>query len=325
MEGYTLPNLYYPFPSHLNKYDTELEQYAIEWVKKVNLLANESDYQRFCKIKLYRLAAGAYPNSQLEELKIVNDWLSWIFLWDDYIESTCLKEQPELLQVLHTSFIEVLNGRSLNSRNINNKDLQFVYAVSNLRQRMMLTINPNCLQRFISTLEDFLKACVWEVTNLMQGHIPDLETYLVMRSFTVGAYPFFELFELVAKIEISEEVRTYPTVKSLTRMANNILAWSNDIFSFSKELKRGDFHNLVILLQHQHQLSLEEAIQQAVDLHNQEVQNFINLEQSLPCFGTEVNTELKRYTSFLCSWMRSNLDWSYLSHRYQTKELIAVT
>jgi 5-epi-alpha-selinene synthase len=47
-----------------------LEDYAFEWVLRFKLLENESIYRRFCKSKIFWLAASVYPDCQLEELKM---------------------------------------------------------------------------------------------------------------------------------------------------------------------------------------------------------------------------------------------------------------
>ncbi|MDZ8084128.1 MAG: hypothetical protein RMY16_00820 [Nostoc sp. DedQUE12b] len=37
-------DLYYPFSSHINRHIDVLEEYALEWVTRFNLLANQSVY-----------------------------------------------------------------------------------------------------------------------------------------------------------------------------------------------------------------------------------------------------------------------------------------
>jgi hypothetical protein len=72
MEKLILPDLYCPFPSQINTYAGVLEDYAFEWVLRFNLLPNESTYQHFLKTNFFWLTSCAYPNYNLEELKIGN-------------------------------------------------------------------------------------------------------------------------------------------------------------------------------------------------------------------------------------------------------------
>ncbi len=108
-----------------------------------------------------------------------------------------------------------------------------------------------------------------------------------------------------------------PTVQQLTSMANNIISWTNDISSLDKELRDNDVHNLVFAFQHDHRLTLEEALARAVELHNAQMQAFIDLEQRLPLFGDEVDANVKRYMLGLHSMIGGHLDWLQETGRYR--------
>jgi hypothetical protein len=100
-------------------------------------------------------------------------------------------------------------------------------------------------------------------------------------------------------------------------MANNVVCWSNDIISFAKEMKHNETHNLVLVLQYHYHLTPQEAIKKAADMTNEEVNKFIILQEKLPTFGTANDANVKRFIAVLRSWMRGNLDWSYISDRYK--------
>jgi hypothetical protein len=116
-------------------------------------------------------------------------------------------------------------------------------------------------------------------------------------------------------------------LQRMVQACNNIVCWSNDLFSCAKEARQGDVHNLVLVLQHAQQLSLQEAINEAVRMHNEEVAIFVALEKLLPLKGLESDYELLRYVSVLRSWIIGNYDWSTKdTGRYgaAVKEVVAV-
>lgn len=82
----------------------------------------------------------------------------------------------------------------------------------------------------------------------------------------------------------------------------------------------GDVHNLVLILHYQQQIPLELAIKRAIEVHDQEVQELIKIQASLPSFGEELDVELAKYISGMYAWIRGNLDWYFNSERYQTIE-----
>ncbi len=56
-----------------------------------------------------------------------------MFIWNDQCDMSDLGQQPEALKLFHQRFIEVLNGAELTSN-----DIQLSYALSDLRQRMVM-------------------------------------------------------------------------------------------------------------------------------------------------------------------------------------------
>ncbi len=315
MNQFTLPELYCPFPSQINKHVDVLEDYALEWVLHFNLLANELSYKRFCKSKFFLLAAAVYPYCQLEELKIANDWLSWLFIWDDQCDLSDLRKQPEVLKVFHKRFLEILNGAEITSQ-----DIPVAHALSDLRQRMLQRVSVKWLLQFICGCENYFQGCVHEATNRVQHTIPGIDTYIIMRRLSAGVDVSLPLIELCDQLMIPDFVQKHYIFKQLKLITSNILGWSNDIFSVSREMGNGDFHNLVLVLHYQQQISLQQAIEYAVEMHDQEVRTFMNLEASVPSFGAKVDSEFTKYISGLRAWIRGNLDWYSYSSRYQTLE-----
>ncbi len=110
------------------------------------------------------------------------------------------------------------------------------------------------------------------------------------------------------------------------RASNNVVCWANDLFSLEKEAKRGDVHNIVLVLQHERGLSLRSAVAEVVAMHNAQVREFERAEPRIPSFGRAVNTNLSRFISVLKTRMRGNFDWSQESGRYGSQQnLVART
>ncbi len=85
------------------------------------------------------------------------------------------------------------------------------------------------------------------------------------------------------------------TSPSTLMIANNVISWSNDIIGLEIEMKRRDVHNLVLVLQQEYQLTLQEAINRAAELCNEEVRKFMDLESCRPSFGPVTDPKLQHY------------------------------
>ncbi|MBE8999789.1 terpene synthase [Nostoc sp. LEGE 12447] len=312
-------DLYCPFPSLMNKYVDVLEEYSLEWVLRFKLLPDKSSFQRFCKAKFFLLAASTYPSCQLEELKIANDLLSWLFIWDDQCDLSDLRKQPERLKGFHDIFLGILNGKELT-----NQDVPLAHALSNLRHRILERGNTKWFHHFLCSFKGYFQGCVEEATNRIQGVVPDIDTYMAIRILAGGVEPVIELIEFCDHLIISDFVREHDIVKELKLKANKVLCWGNDIFSALREMEDGDVHNLVLVLHYQENLPLVQAINRAAEIHDQDVLNMMNLEASIPNFGEEEDAELAKYISGLHSWISANLAWCAQSTRYHTAEKLEV-
>ncbi|GAB1539349.1 terpene synthase family protein [Scytonema sp. NUACC21] len=317
MNQFTFPKLYCPFPSQINKYVDVLGDYSLEWVLRFNLLANESTYRRFAKSKFFLLAARAYPNCELEELKIGNDWLSWVFIWDDKCDLSELKKQPEALKVYRQRFLEILHGAELT-----NSDIPLTRALYDLRQRTVQKGSARWFRHFLLCFEEYFQGCVEEAKVRAQNIVPDIDTHMKIRRASLGGHLFFTVSEFCNDFILSDFLRNHYFVDKLKLMTINVIAWCNDIFSASREMLSGDVHNIVLVLHYQQQLSLEESVERAVIMHDKEIEALISLEESMPVFGNELDTELAQYISIMHAWTRGNLDWYSHTERYQSVEML---
>ncbi|MFN6541133.1 MAG: terpene synthase family protein [Nostoc sp. EkiNYC01] len=320
MKELIFPALYCPFAMQINRHVDVLQELGIEWVLRFNLLANESTYKRFCKSNFFLLAASAYPDSDLEELKIANDWLSWVFLWDDQCDLSDLGKKPEVLKIHNQRYLEILNGVEVTS-----EDPPLVLALSNLRERILARRSLTWFRNFITSFGEWLEACTDEATIRAQGIVPDVDAYIMTRKSSIGVDAFLTLTEFCHNLTIPDFLRKDETILKLQFLTGHIIACCNDIFSASREISSGDVHNLVFVLHYQHQISLNQAIQRVVEMHNSAVQRMMDLEASIPTFGKEVDAEVAKYILGMHAWIRSNNDWYSQTSRYHSVERLELT
>jgi 5-epi-alpha-selinene synthase len=194
------------------------------------------------------------------------------------------------------------------------------YALSDLRKRMLEIGSEKSYRYVVGSVQKYFDGCVEEATNRLQGIVPELNTYIRIRSLSVAVELAIDLTEFCNHLMIPNFLRQHDTIQKLRQRTTNIIAWCNDIFSVFREMKNNDVHNLVAVLHYQKKISLEQAIHDAAKMHDQEVRYFMNLEISLPYFGEEVDTQVTKYISGMYSWIRGNYDWYFQSARYDTVE-----
>lgn len=302
-----MPDIRYPFPSGINQHVNAAQDHVASWVAFHGLLTTEKAWQRFHKARFAWLAARAFPDAALHELCIVADFNTWLFILDDQCDEAASGRKADYLKSIMAGFMDILQSNRLVTPATGGP---LPAALSSIWERMRAIGSPAWRIRFIRSMDDYFRSCIWEAENREAGLVPSVEDYVHMRPFTGALLADIEAIEIIEKIYLSRTIIEQPLLQRMIQACNNIVCWSNDLFSCTKEARQGDVHNLVLVLQHHRQLSLQDAVNQAARMHNEEVAIFVTLEKLLPLKGDERDYELLRYVSVLRSWITGNFDWS---------------
>lgn len=317
MQNFTIPSIYCPFPSAISPYAEKIHRHTLDWVRQFDLVTSEQAFKRLRASRFGRLAARAYPNALPDRLEIVSDWNTWLFILDDQCDEWGLGKHPEQLATLHARCLEILSGSLPGS-----EDATLVYALHDIHKRIRPLMPLSWRTRFVQSAAEYFESTVWEAKNRSQGSWPDASTYILMRPYTGGLYTDIDLIDLTEGIALPLAVRKHPRLMELAVMTNNVVCWSNDIISLQKEFNHQDMHNLALIFHHHQSIDLQSAIDQVAKLIENEVRQFIDLEQSLPSFGANLDPDVLKFIAVMRAWMRGNLDWSFESGRYQPAEEI---
>ena len=317
MEQITLPELSYPFGSAISEHADEVHRGTLAWAWRYGLLSGDRAFRLFDATGLGRLVARTHPDSSLEDLKIISDWYTWLFLQDDMRDEAEVGRRPGELSEIDARFLDLLEGGEPTPL-----DIPLARALHDLSCRLRAHLRENdisevWMRRLVRAVGEHLEATLWEAANRARGTAPAPEAYVRMRPLTGGLSIVTELVEIVEGIHLPQDVRDHPTVRRLTDASHNVVCWANDVLSLEKELRHGEVNNLVVVLRDAHGLGLQEALNRAVEMHDAEVGAFVELSGRLPRFGSAVDAKLERYASSLRARMRGVLDWSRESGRYR--------
>ena len=313
-----LPRIKYPFQSLINQHVEAAHEQNLHWVQTFGFMNSEEALTRFNRSRFAWLAARAFPHANLHELCIIANFNTWLFMLDDQCDEAQLGKRALYLESITDGFMDILK---------HNKNINSVLgnSLSDIWNRMQQLGSPAWQQRFVRSMEEYFTSCHWEAGNRAAGATPSVAEYVTMRPYTGALFADVEAIEIIEKVYLPSHVLQHFIVQRLVLACNNIVCWSNDIFSCGKEAKQGDVHNLVLVLEHERKLSLQEAVNETARMHDEEVKLFTALEKLLPSFGAETDRELERFIAVLHSWITANYDWSFHdTKRYQVHELEVV-
>jgi hypothetical protein len=305
-----LPELFCPFPSAVSPHAHTVDEATIAWARSLGLLGEPSAVHKLRVVGVGWLVARTTPYMGRDGLQLLADWCTWLFLQDDDCDELGIGREPAKLRELHAHSLATLRGDAFAP------DSPSQRALSDLRERIVRLGCEDRIGWFLRTVEQSFDASIWEAANRAGGIVPSVKTYIAQRAFTGGMLMVLSLTTIADGIVLPPAVREHPVVAALTRCTTNAVCWANDIISLAKELQQGDVHNLVVVLRHEYQLVLTDAIYRAAALHDAQVREFLDLQRRLPSFGGAADAHLKRYVDILRFWMRGNLDWANSSGRY---------
>lgn len=304
------PLLLCPFPSSISPHRDEIDAKNLAWLDAFALVASPEARRRARRARFGSLAARAYPTASVDVLCIAAAWASWLCVRDDACDEAGIGADPIAMRAQ----AEELLGALTCSRAAHARDPLY-RALADLRGRILDKGGAACLARFTSSVQDYFDGCIWEAENRQRRVPPDIEAYQSMRAVTIYVRPFFDINELAADAPLPVEARHDPTLSRMIQAATRVICYANDIVSAENALRNDDFHNIVILLHRTRGMSLEDAVYQAVGMHDLEIETFRALEKELLRRHSQ-HPEVERFVTALKCWMRASLDWSLETGRY---------
>jgi 5-epi-alpha-selinene synthase len=311
-EKIIIPDLFCPIESVMNEFTDMAEKNSLRWAQEFGLVPpDRQEYQVLKAAKTASLFGFTNPNASLDELILMTNWVVWFFLLDDLCDTTDLGKDPRRLSFLHSKLLNMLNGAKMT-----NQDEPLVHALHDIHRRLTKKTSVLWVQRFIYDVEQQFQGYMWEVENRLNGIKPNLLMYIKLRPYTLVSTPCCDLTFIAKKIPPDANFLKHIYVQQLTAMVGNYVGWANDIYSFNRDLREGTPHNLVLILQREYGITLQDAINRAVEMCNAEMNNFLDLESRLPSFGEAEDVHIKSYVEGLRNWLSGGLDWHLKTERY---------
>jgi hypothetical protein len=313
-DGFALPPLWCPIPSATHSAWQELDARALAWADRFGLVTAPVQRQRLAQAMAGDLAGRIMPRSNAgPALQVATDYLMWLFVFDDaYCDEGAYSNRPNELMRLALQLARVVEIPLCNPTE--GWQPSVVEALADIRRRLGDVASPVQIARWGAAVRAYLMCQVWEALNRANHVIPSLDQYAASRIDSGSLRATILLQDVGNGFEVPHEQISHPHVQALIEMTCTIVGWDNDFFSYAKESRRsGDWHNLVAILAHERDCSVDEALVQAVALRDRVMAAYLALrDQVLNSAGPH----LARLIAGLDAWNRGNIDWSARSGRY---------
>ncbi|KAI0320055.1 isoprenoid synthase domain-containing protein [Amylostereum chailletii] len=314
---FVLPDLvsHCPFPLLYHPHGDAIAAESLAWIIGSIPTLPSHKIKAMRGLQAGELTACVYNNCHPDRLRVVSDWMNYLFHLDNISDGMKSRDTRRLSDLVMNALEWPEEFKPLASQEA---------GVENTAARLARDFWSRCIpdcglgvqRRFKSSTQMFFQAVHQQAQDRMRGRVPDLATYIDMRRDTSGCKPCFDLIEYALGIELPEDVLEHPVVAALCQGANDLVTWSNDIFSYNIEQSRGDTHNMICILMTHERLSLQAAMNRVGMLCKQTIDAFVANLSRLPSWNPQLDVNVRDYVQGLQDWIVGSLHWSFQTYRY---------
>ncbi len=294
----------YPFPTLKNPFAEALQEITDnQWIDGDYLWLYKDDFatrQKYKKTKTAHIASQWFPTASQERLKPVCRFMLWTLFNDDkYEEGT-----PEQVRFIRQQSVSILKGEVSAAQS----GIPLGSLLGSLREELLPLISEESMQRFTTAVDRYFMGLEHELEYKLKRVFPSVEECMAIRENSLCLYPFLELTDLETGIPLPAGINEHPVLQRLRTLAVRMMVYFNEVQSIIKDEATGSiYYNVVKAIQHSRNLSLEEACLEDLRIHNEALQEFIRLQQSLPDFGEWQDAVVNRvhYISMTLSGWKS--------------------
>ncbi|KAJ7685733.1 terpenoid synthase [Mycena polygramma] len=295
-----------------------IAQESVDWLDSSCRELSTKQRKALYGLKAGELTAYCYYTAPPDRLRVISDFMNYLFHLDN-ISDGMMKRDTEVLSDTVMNALWFSDSYRPTSGPAKSQPLEELNAGKLARDFWLRCIpgaGPGTQARFKETLGLFFEAINIQAQMRDTECVPDLESYIALRRDTSGCKPCWALIEYGLDIDLPDFVADDPVIMALNQSANDLVTWSNDIFSYNVEQSRGDTHNMIIILTKYHGHTIQTAVDYVGELCRLTIDTFMQDRASLPSWGPEVDGMVERYVQGLEAWIVGSLHWSFMTERY---------
>ncbi len=308
------PTLLYPlsWKPVLNPYAGLVKRRATDWFQSLGIVFDKKTRVLLDEERTDLYGGFPYPVANFEHLTTVSEFVALWILFDDLaMESGGYWERHGL--TIKDYELALRTGE------LSPRADPFLRAWWELGRRFAAKMSDRWMARladyFVLWLEGARRERDTYSTLAASAELPDLATYLSIRTVTIGARPTFWFNEYAEGFELPDQVMDHSLMVLLHDLGTELIFLANDILSLGKDIGAG-WPNVVTVLQRERGLELAESLEQAVRMHNDAVKQFVHTERALPSFGPDLDPLVRAYVERMHFVVRGFTEFELGAERY---------
>ncbi|MEV6014456.1 germacradienol/geosmin synthase Cyc2 [Streptomyces sp. NPDC051997] len=323
-----LPDFHMPFEVTLSPHLAGARERLGGWMHAMGMLREGVwDEDKLIAYDLPLCAAGIHPDATPEALDLGSRWLAWGTYADDYYP-LCFGNHRDLAAArLATARLSACMPEEGEEPPVPVNGME--RGLIDLWRRTTADMAPEARNTLRASVDVMTESWLWELSNRIQGRIPDPVDYLEMRRATFGSELTMSLSRLGHGRTVPPEVYRSGPVRSLENAAMDYAMLLNDVFSYQKEIEyEGEIHNGILVVRNFFGCDYPTALGIVHDLMTRRMEQFQHVvAHELPLLyedfklSEEARGVMRGYVAELENWLAGVLRWHQDCHRYGAADL----
>lgn len=298
-----LPQLPRLLPCAYHPNAARIEFASNGWVRRMlaDCFSGESELLRFLRERNGLYGSLTVPQASEQRALDIADWYQYVTIIDTFIS------QIHNPRELFTAIVSDFNADDAVGRQ------PYIKAANNLWRRISPGLSKAQLDRFLASLEAFLRGCTSEMDVQRTIETFDYEACMALRMDSFGC-DFIELLtEYGAEVDMSDW-RDEMTTLHLHCRRQMILV--NDLLSWRKERLQDEKINLVRVLIEQEGCDLQSAVNRLVVLVEYHERAYIAARDELLSGKLGQRGDVRKYLLAIDYLMAGSQEFEYMTPRY---------
>lgn len=307
-----------PFTTPISEHLDEARQQHLRWVWERGLVRSQAGFEEYQSWDLPQAAVRTYPYASAKDMVHLMNWFSLAFLFDDQFDAGIPDRADRIAEVARELIVTPLRPPGSAPR----VECPITAAWAEVWEHLAEGMSHTWQARFAASWGRFLVAHCEEIDLAARGATVGLDEYPAFRRRTVGIHHSIDAGERSRRFEVPAQAQAHPVMIRLRDVAADTIGFMNDIHSFEREKRRGDGHNLIVVLHRARGCSWDEALDEAVRMTTASLDEYLELEARVPAMCDELGLdEDERERVWMGveaarDWINGNYEWALTTGRY---------
>lgn len=306
-EQLQIPIPKYPWPYIESPLVFAFNEIEKQWIEEDYAFMGPESVRKYIKQNIVKVSPFMSPTTTNPDLLLpVCRFLLYETYFDDYVEIMPLEEVIEL----RDRAFQVMTGDSVRP-----DEIGMFRQMEQARKEWIANGMPQFwINRMAKSFWEFVTYGIMEETHFkLTQTYPTLARYLLIRSRSIGQLAYVDMIDPAIGSALPDPIHQHPAIQRVLFLQSIIIGIQNDFASIRKEMAtENENFNIILLFHHTHHLSFEEALAEAMRIHDEFVVELEEISQCMPDFGT-YQKEAENYVYHTKLMVTCLNEWYYTS------------